>query len=150
MRVQLRKYSTKNEGKVVMIKNLNAMRNNEEGFTLVELLVVIVILGVLAAVAVFAVSGISDRGQASACATDAKTVKTAEETYFAKNSTYGNEFALKAGGFLAEYSTYDDATVGADTATATSATNTTTTSATGAAYVVKIQSASCGTVGTVV
>lgn len=59
-----------------------------KGFTLIELLVVIVILGILAAVVVFAVSGIQDRGQKSACQTEARTVRTAQEAYYAKNTAY--------------------------------------------------------------
>ena len=34
----------------------------EEGFTLIELMIVIVILGVLAGIVIFAVGGITDRG----------------------------------------------------------------------------------------
>jgi len=59
-----------------------------KGFTLIELLVVIVILGILAAVVVFAVGGIADRGQKGACQTEARTVRTAQEAYYAKNSKY--------------------------------------------------------------
>ncbi len=43
-----------------------------KGFTLIELLVVIVILGILAAVVVFAVGGITDKGQDSACKSEAQ------------------------------------------------------------------------------
>ena len=42
-------------------------KNQDKGFTLVELLIVIVILGILATVTVFAVRGITDRGQDNAC-----------------------------------------------------------------------------------
>src|SRR5436190_16553025 len=63
-------------------------RNDEEGFTLIELLVVVVILGVLAAIVVFAVGGVTDKGKASACKTDLKSVEVAEEAYFAKNNSY--------------------------------------------------------------
>jgi prepilin-type N-terminal cleavage/methylation domain-containing protein len=120
------------------------------GFTLVELLIVIVILGILAAVVVVAVSGINDRGQASACKTDLSSLRTAQESYWSKNGSYGNEVALKSGGFLTTNSTFHNVTVGADTATATASSNAETTSATGAAYVIKYQDAACGTVGTVV
>lgn len=61
---------------------------NESGFTLIELLIVIVILGVLSGIVVFAVSGIQDRGNASACRTDKKTVQVAVEAYYAKNGAY--------------------------------------------------------------
>ena len=57
------------------------------GFTLVEVLIVIVILGILATVTVFAVRGVSDRGQTASCQTEAKTVVTAAEAYYAENDS---------------------------------------------------------------
>src|SRR6266513_1880785 len=59
---------------------------SEEGFTLIELLIVIVILGVLAGIVVFAVGGITDRGAASACKAEVKTIAVAEEAYYAKTT----------------------------------------------------------------
>ena len=59
----------------------------EDGFTLIEVLVVISILGVLAGIVVFSVSGINDRGQANACKTEKATVNTAIQAYIAKNGT---------------------------------------------------------------
>ncbi|MEO1059247.1 MAG: type II secretion system protein [Actinomycetota bacterium] len=59
------------------------MKKQDEGFTLVELLIVIVILGILATVTVFAVRGITDQGQESACEADLKTLQTATEGFFA-------------------------------------------------------------------
>jgi general secretion pathway protein G len=70
-----------------------------KGFTLIELLVVIVILGILAAVVVFAVGGITDKGQSSACKTDARTLRTAAEAYTAQEGT-GTARAADNGSFL--------------------------------------------------
>jgi len=94
-------------------------RSEESGFTLIELLVVIIILAILAAVVVFAVSGIGDKGQTSACKIDTRTIRTAEEAFFAapvgtggKKVTapgqYGDESALVTEGFLSEASSYHD------------------------------------------
>ena len=67
----------------------------DRGFTLVELLIVIVILGILATVTVFAVRGITDRGKASTCAADKKTMEVAVEAYYAQNGAFAaNEGAL--------------------------------------------------------
>src|SRR2546421_2487174 len=105
-----------------MLKNLQASREwddknlAQKGFTLVELLVVIVILGILAAVVVFAVSGIQDRGNNSACGTDASTVRTAVEAYrsqgqnFAANPTMAQ---LVTAGLLSKASTLVAITYGA-------------------------------------
>lgn len=60
-------------------------KNQDKGFTLVELLIVIVILGILATVTVFAVRGITDKGQENACAVELRTVETAIEAFYAQN-----------------------------------------------------------------
>jgi prepilin-type N-terminal cleavage/methylation domain-containing protein len=61
---------------------------SEEGFTLIELMIVIVILGVLAGIVIFAVGGITDKGNVAACKSDVKTVDVAVEAYLAKNGSY--------------------------------------------------------------
>jgi general secretion pathway protein G len=89
-----------------MREQLRKAREEQSGFTLIELLIVIVILGVLAAVVVFSVQGISDRGKASACAADKKTVEVAGEAYYAKNGSYAADMpALVSAGFLHDPST---------------------------------------------
>jgi general secretion pathway protein G len=87
-----------------LIKDMKRMRN-ERGFTLIELLVVIVILGILAAVVVFAVGGLTDKGGKSACQTDTKTLRTAEEAYFSQETLgnsldYANQDTTAAAGDL--------------------------------------------------
>ena len=62
-----------------------AGRDEQRGFTLVELLVVILILGVLAAVVVFSVGGITNRGKNASCLTEVREVRTAIEAYKAQN-----------------------------------------------------------------
>ena len=80
-----------------MIQRLRAARQNEKGFTLVELLIVIVILGVLAGIVVFAVNGITDRGERAACKADMNTVQVAAEAYYAKNGVYAQNMDVTAG-----------------------------------------------------
>lgn len=59
---------------------------DDEGFSLIELLIVIVILGILSTVVVFSVRGVTDRGQDAACAQDARALATAVESYFARHA----------------------------------------------------------------
>ena len=86
-------------------------RRYGEGFTLIELLVVIAILGILAAVVVFAVGGVKDKGTEAAKSTDERTLRTAEESYYAKFGRYGTEQELVDAGFLREVSTYNEVSV---------------------------------------
>jgi general secretion pathway protein G len=85
-----------------MIERLQARRNSENGFTLVELLVVIVILGVLASIVVFAVGGITDKGSKSATATDVSVLQAAEEAHLAQSggTVYVSETQLVTLGFI--------------------------------------------------
>lgn len=68
---------------------------NDEGFTLIEMLIVIVILGVLATVVVASVAGIRDRGEQASCDEDRHNLATAAESYFAK---YGGNTIAATGG----------------------------------------------------
>jgi prepilin-type N-terminal cleavage/methylation domain-containing protein len=67
-----------------MFARIRAARENESGFTLVELLIVIVILGILAGIVVFSVAGITGRGAAAACKSDVASVQVATEAYYAQ------------------------------------------------------------------
>ena len=88
---------------------------DDDGFTLVELLVTIAILGILAGIVVFSVAGITANGQKSACATEASTVRTAMEAYQAKNHAYPVAMAGLVGAFVA--STPANVDIAAATAT---------------------------------
>jgi prepilin-type N-terminal cleavage/methylation domain-containing protein len=58
----------------------------QQGFTLIELLVVIAVLAILAGIVIFNVVGVTNRGAASACATDVKSVQTASDAYYNDHS----------------------------------------------------------------
>src|SRR5690349_2647165 len=75
-------------------------RQGEGGFTLIELLIVIVILGILAAIVVFAVGGITDKGDASACKSDAKNVEVAQEAYYAAPNLGNGTYAGSVGALV--------------------------------------------------
>jgi general secretion pathway protein G len=88
--------------------------HGDSGFTLIELLVVIVILAILAAIVVFAVGGITDKGQASACKSDRTTIQTAEEAFYAAQTTgpiYTDVPGLIAAKYLTETPTLHTVTV---------------------------------------
>lgn len=75
---------------------INSTKNQDKGFTLVELLIVIVILGILATVTVFAVTGVTDTAETNACQVEEKNLETAVQSYFASNTTDAIPFTAPA------------------------------------------------------
>lgn len=85
-------------------------RRRDEGYTLIELLLVIVVLAIMATIVVAAVGGFSAEAEEKSCQADAHVLATAVEAYFAQRggsvipsadgSDDGVELQLVAEGFL--------------------------------------------------
>ena len=87
-----------------MTSTLIKRRNtSDEGFTLIEMLIVIIILGVLAAVVVFSVRGINDRGQNSACKASKTALNTGLEAFFAKTGDYPTDLGVLKPDFVSDF-----------------------------------------------
>ncbi|NVM24782.1 MAG: prepilin-type N-terminal cleavage/methylation domain-containing protein [Desulfobacterales bacterium] len=64
------------------------INKNEEGFTLIELMIVIAIIGILAAIAIPQFSAYRTRSFNSAATADLRNAATAQEAYFVDNQGY--------------------------------------------------------------
>ena len=63
---------------------------NRKGFTLIELLIVVVIIGILAAIAIPKFSNTKEKAVVSAMKSDLRNYASAEESYYADYTTYGD------------------------------------------------------------
>ena len=68
-------------------------RQDDKGFTLIEILIAIVLVGILSAVAVVGISNLVSKGSTSACTASRDSATAASAVYFAANSnTYPINF----------------------------------------------------------
>ena len=63
-------------------------KQNNTGFTIVELLIVIVVIGILAAITIVAFNGVQQRARDAERTSDIKQLKKALEVFYAENSYY--------------------------------------------------------------
>ncbi len=70
---------------------------NRKGFTLIELLIVVVIIGILAAIAIPKFSNTKEKAYMAAMTSDLRNLITAEEAYFADNTTYTTDVSQATG-----------------------------------------------------
>ena len=84
-----------------MLQTLLRRRTNrdEEGFTLIELMVVVLIIAILLAIAIPTFLGARSKAQARGAQSNLRNALTAEKTVFTDNSQYSSDAA--AGGVLA-------------------------------------------------
>jgi prepilin-type N-terminal cleavage/methylation domain-containing protein len=67
---------------------IQKMRNNQKGFTLIELMIVIAIIGILAAIAIPNFVQYRQRSYNAASQSDMKNMMTTQEAYYVDESTY--------------------------------------------------------------
>jgi type IV pilus assembly protein PilA len=92
------------------------MRKNE-GFTLIELMIVIAIIGILAAIAIPQFSAYRTRSYNSAAEADLRNCATAQEAYYVDNQTYKATPNQLVGSTYGFYTTTNVSTTGTAGAT---------------------------------
>jgi prepilin-type N-terminal cleavage/methylation domain-containing protein len=71
--------------------------SNRKGFTLIELLIVVVIIGILAAIAIPKFAATKEKAYFASMKSDLRNLATAQEGFFADNTTYMAGTAANAG-----------------------------------------------------
>ncbi len=71
------------------VKAMKSRRYNQDGFTLIEIMVVILILGLLATIVVQSLRGAADKAKRTKAQADIAEIKTALDRYYLDNGYYG-------------------------------------------------------------
>jgi prepilin-type N-terminal cleavage/methylation domain-containing protein len=74
--------------KFSMVALRSKPQRDENGFTLVELLITIVVVGILTTVAIIGVTSAANTGNKSACSTTLASAQAAAATYYANTGAY--------------------------------------------------------------
>jgi len=85
-----------------MLANLRARREDERGFTLIELMVVVLIIAILIAIAIPTFLGAKTRAQDKAAQSSLRNALTNAKGIYTDQDTYGASAALQAALTLAE------------------------------------------------
>ncbi len=85
-----------------MLANLRARREDERGFTLIELMVVVLIIAILIAIAIPTFLGAKSRAQDKAAQSSLRNALTNAKGIYTDADTYGTSAALVAGLIAAE------------------------------------------------
>lgn len=70
------------------LKSQGAGRRDNNGFTLVEILIAIVLVGILSAVVVVGISNLTSKGAKAACSSSLDASKAGSVVYFTSNGAY--------------------------------------------------------------
>ncbi|MDQ1395503.1 MAG: type pilus assembly protein PilA [Acidimicrobiaceae bacterium] len=76
-----------------MLEKLRARRQSEEGFTLIELMVVVLIIAILLAIAIPTFLGARGKAQDRAAQSNLRNALTAEKTFYTDNQAYSSNAA---------------------------------------------------------
>jgi type IV pilus assembly protein PilA len=97
-----------------VLNNLRARRDREEGFTLIELMVVVLIIAILIAIAIPTFLGARERAQDRAAQSSLRNALTAAKTAYTDNSDYSKSLFSDLGAIEPSL-TYADGTTASST-----------------------------------